>query len=1490
MVSGVDLSRMAALNEVLDDLAPLRAAAEAAPQDGAKAAFISVPASPTVAPNVTAPVAVSGVYTLAPGQILYGASYLDAFDHGSVIEGGLGSTITNKGSIWYLPPADVVGRPQFGIFGLGSVTNTGLIVSKLENGLAYGVLANDSLNNSGRIYAQANYGSAFGVFTDGYAPSFTNSGLIAARGPVGLAYGVTMENGGLLQNLAGGQILAEGVEAVAVYQGRGTVFPDSRPAEIINAGRIEARSTDADRASFGILVEHLAAETMRIVNSGTITADVAIYANSYAFSPPQAGRESVVNEATGIINGLIYLDLGDDSLINRGTINGVVLMGEGADSCDMTGGNVSGYVDMGGGADSYIGSSRGDRVIGGRDNDLLDGRSGNDLLVGGYGDDTLLGKIGNDGLYGEAGADRLETLGGDVAYGGEGDDQIIAGDLTFRLVDGGAGFDTFVLPAGAPVLGLSAALSTGRIKDIERIVLTGAQTLVVNAADILAATGGETELQIDAGATAGVQLLGTWTAGASRVIDGETWNSWSATGGTVLVRSVAPVTVGGAAPPGTQGLGVIATGDLPPQPNGSVGIFLTDETTISDGFEIPGVLHIEAGEIWTSSTGDSAVLRNDALPALLTNDGTITNSGAQVGSTAIFATNLSLLDNNGTVEALTQGAGWATGFFSGAGGRVSNDGLIQALAVAGAANAVTTYQRGFPDTPAVFNQGTLLARSDWGQATGVMLTQGGWLTNHGDIIVQGGPLAVAIDTLLTSDGTYLNTGLIQAETSLEGGRSIGFRLVWATSGTTITNSGEISADVAIESYSNYGASLEVINSGVITGDIVGRETEDGFGGRNILRNTGTVTGDIDFAHSHDNAVWSFNQVYNAGLIIGDITLGIGADLYDGTGGELQGRVYGGSGDDTLIGSLKADRLNGEDGADILRGGKGGDTLSGGDGADSFQFLAADGADIILDFAASEDRISLTAGMTWSLTTLGADTRINLSGGGSVLLKGVSAAQITGANFTTFAPGPQAADDGARHDLTGSASPRGRDGAAPEAAPLVWNGTALNDRYRAGAVDDALNGLAGNDTLDGGFGDDILAGGTGDDVLFGGGGNDTASYEAALAGVTVNLNLIIPQATGGDGTDRLSGIENLLGSAFGDMLIGGDLSNLIEGGQGSDILSGEFGADVIFGGSRSGPADLSSNRLYGGHGQDVLHAGDGGDLLDGGISDDILVAGGGADLFVSADGKDTVVGFDVSEDRLFISAPYVVEAAGSDTLVWIGRDHFLLLDVQADQLTAANFFSEEPYPPTAPEPYILYNPIIGNETDETLTGGALGDHIEGLFGDDLLIGGRGDDWLEGFYGDDILRGDAGADILQGGRGNNILTGGAGADTFRVTYEVGYDTVMDFKVGEDVIDATQYGSFISIQKQGKSSLIVFASDRMMLLKNVSPDKLSYSDFIGLYELRGFEGISGAAQPGVAPATRHDPARLGPDTALHEGHFAPVVAVPAYTALGDGLWMME
>ncbi|MFL6857654.1 MAG: M10 family metallopeptidase C-terminal domain-containing protein, partial [Allosphingosinicella sp.] len=113
--------------------------------------------------------------------------------------------------------------------------------------------------------------------------------------------------------------------------------------------------------------------------------------------------------------------------------------------------------------------------------------------------------------------------------------------------------------------------------------------------------------------------------------------------------------------------------------------------------------------------------------------------------------------------------------------------------------------------------------------------------------------------------------------------------------------------------------------------------------------------------------------------------------------------------------------------------------------------------------------------------------------------------------------------------------------------------------------DVLIGLAGNDTLNGGNGDDVLLGGTGDDILIGGAGTDTASYSDAAAGVTVNLGLAGAQATGA-GSDTLSGIENLTGSAFNDVLTGDSGANQIAGGAGNDAIDGGAGADKMLGGT------------------------------------------------------------------------------------------------------------------------------------------------------------------------------------------------------------------------------------------------------------------------------------------------------------------------------------
>ena len=77
-----------------------------------------------------------------------------------------------------------------------------------------------------------------------------------------------------------------------------------------------------------------------------------------------------------------------------------------------------------------------------------------------------------------------------------------------------------------------------------------------------------------------------------------------------------------------------------------------------------------------------------------------------------------------------------------------------------------------------------------------------------------------------------------------------------------------------------------------------------------------------------------------------------------------------------------------------------------------------------------------------------------------------------------------------------------------------------------------------------------SGGGGNDTLIGGPGNDTVIYLSATDGVQINLSLPTDQVIGGDGsvgTDSLNGVENVIGSNFGDTITGDDNDNVIEGG-------------------------------------------------------------------------------------------------------------------------------------------------------------------------------------------------------------------------------------------------------------------------------------------------------------------------------------------------------
>ena len=114
---------------------------------------------------------------------------------------------------------------------------------------------------------------------------------------------------------------------------------------------------------------------------------------------------------------------------------------------------------------------------------------------------------------------------------------------------------------------------------------------------------------------------------------------------------------------------------------------------------------------------------------------------------------------------------------------------------------------------------------------------------------------------------------------------------------------------------------------------------------------------------------------------------------------------------------------------------------------------------------------------------------------------------------------------------------------------------------------------GNDWLEGDAGNDVLTGGDGSDRIEGGGGIDTANYAdvVSAAGVTVSLDNFAGtartfDALGTPATDTLSGIENVIGSNFGDRLYGGAGMNFIKGGYGDDVIAGGGGNDTLAGGA------------------------------------------------------------------------------------------------------------------------------------------------------------------------------------------------------------------------------------------------------------------------------------------------------------------------------------
>jgi Ca2+-binding RTX toxin-like protein len=933
------------------------------------ASIIPDPGNPPAVTPLTQAIQLGGAgYVVAAGAQLYANSIDRVF-------WGFNELITNNGVIWLdnnQPHAWLVtGGFEGRVRNSGTIYIHGALQAELSPGLV-------ELTNNGTITVVSDEGWARVFANNTYPATIDNSGTIAALGlgldpdSIVFADATTLEIGGLastLFNRAGGSILAEGPRVAIAIDYGGSDFLTG--TAIDNAGRIEANATGADGTSIGIFIAQPGYTPKLIVNSGTIRADLAIYAVGSA-STVANPAEHVENRSGGLIDGLVTLGAGDDRFLNDGRVIGDVYMDDGNDVFSGRG-EVTGVVDMGFDNDLYSGSDLADRATGGRGDDVMNGGGGNDILTGGFGNDTMAGGAGNDGLFGEWGNDVITTAGGDYADGEFGDDCIILGDLSFRKVTGGVGFDTLELPNAALNLNLSSVIASGRLTGIEAIVLPGAQQLVVQSGNVLALSDNGA-LRLDAGASGSVALVGAWAELAPRVIDNASYRIFALGGETVQVRSGAAVSIVTAVPSGTTGLDPIAPGAPAPMPGAEAGLGLTDQRTFMTGYSpASGSFTVDPEEIFFSD--GNAVFYSETVVSI-TNAGTI----ASVDSFFPSARGIELLGRstfiNKGVLSVEEYADKASVFYYPTFGAVMgggvefvrfiNLGIVNAYSAPGSVIAV--------QNPGIFtNTGTISAVSEYSRAIGVNqfyganpITQEAVFTNSGLITVEAGGLGRQVlienDNLVPDD--VAATGIAGFGPITNDGRIIAKLGPHATAGLTTVGIYVVST----VNWSRYG----VTNNGTIEASVA-----------------------VSFAPSD---TLKQQYVVNNGSMTGNVLFGDGADLFDGSLGITRGTVFGNGGNDVLRGGTDQDVFDGGSGADRLTGGGGSDKLSGGAGADTFIDTAAGlGGDTILDFTA-QDRIVISNASLSGFTFSVSGNTITYTGG-SLTLGSLPAGRIIAAPAT-----------------------------------------------------------------------------------------------------------------------------------------------------------------------------------------------------------------------------------------------------------------------------------------------------------------------------------------------------------------------------------------------------------------------------------------------------------------------------------------------------------
>ena len=316
---------------------------------------------------------------------------------------------------------------------------------------------------------------------------------------------------------------------------------------------------------------------------------------------------------------------------------------------------------------------------------------------------------------------------------------------------------------------------------------------------------------------------------------------------------------------------------------------------------------------------------------------------------------------------------------------------------------------------------------------------------------------------------------------------------------------------------------------------------------------------------------------------------------------------------------------------------------------------------------------------------------------------------------------------------------------------IINGTAGDDRQGLVGID------LGNDTYNMGAGDDHIYGGSGNDTINGDAGWDRLSFgetswqdgASAFRGANVNLATGVVLDPWG-GTDAITGIEEVQGSRFNDVITGNAARNEFIGLRGADTFRGggeedrlRYDDDYWLGGNRGIIVDLET-ALVGGSIRGTIRDGFGNidtvfdiESVTGTRFNDVFVGSSASNVFFGGEGVDSYVGEGGVKDEVSLN-------------VWFGDTQ--PGNIRVDFRLASGQIINDGFGNT--ETMVGIEAIDSGPGNDTLIGNASANELRGDLGTDLMTGGGGNDTFEFLEGSGLGQGDRITDFLASGVAANI----------------------------------------------------------------------------------------------------------------------------------------